>query len=81
MIKYMLISCCERNISPPEFYDTYAEAWDEMNKQFKDVNVDDEGECGDWEAFGSTKNHDNIDWQIFELEVGFDFWTQRIEVK
>lgn len=81
-MKYLLVEVIERDISTPEFFDTYKDAYDIMCEyvaQVCDVSVDYLKENIDWlgdfdertcvrknEAW--TERHGtNFDWKIFEV--------------
>lgn len=68
MKKFVLIEVIEREISTPEFFNTYEEAYREMKVRFNDCN-DDDGDINDWSAWCENANHDNCDWKIFEVEA------------
>lgn len=65
MKKFVLIEVVEREISTPEFFDTYEEAYAEMEARWDSCSED--GEIESFFAYGETENHDNIDWRIFEI--------------
>lgn len=84
MKKWMLICCCERDIMYPEFFNTWDEAHRFMCEEVADalgmsveevtesyLNGEELGnnacvieEC----AWCETKNHDNCDWRIYNIE-------------
>ena len=81
-MKYLLIEVVERDISAPEFFDTYTEAYDRMCEyvaQVCDVSVDDLryglSELGDFDdnvcvrknCAWATRYGTNFDWKIFEV--------------
>ena len=68
MKKFVLIEVIEREISTPEFFDTYDIAYTEMKKRFNETCAH-EGYIDDWMAWCENANHDNCDWKIFEMEV------------
>ena len=72
--RFILIEVIEREISPPEFFDTYKEAYCRMEKYYHEAadagcGEDDEpdGELNQWDAWCENFNHDNCDWKIFEV--------------
>ena len=67
-MNYVLIEVIERDISTPEFFDTFEEAHEEMARRYKDTARDiDDGELNKWEAWCESANHDNCDWRIYEI--------------
>ena len=67
-MNYVLIEVVERDISTPEFFDTFEDAHAEMEQRYNDtfrsgVN----GELNEWDAWCESANHDNCDWRIFEI--------------
>lgn len=68
MTNFILIEVVEREISTPEFFNTYKEAFQEMKRRFNICNKHD-GYIDDWSAWCENANHDNCDWKIFEMEV------------
>lgn len=75
--KYMLVCCCARDFDVPLFFNTIEEAQEEMRSQLEEavgMNVEsmeeNEYEWGLSEtcAYCETMNHDDCDWQIFNLE-------------
>lgn len=74
-MKFVLIEVVERDISTPEFFDTYEKAFAEMKVRFSDASKSDaqvgdqlNGELNEWDAWCENRNHDNCDWKIFEFE-------------
>lgn len=74
---FVLIEVIEREISEPEFFETFEEAHAKMEEYFKsacDIDPDDDdweddvdGELDEWDAYCENANHDNCDWKIFQL--------------
>lgn len=86
-MKYMLISCCEREIGVPEFFVTHEEAFDAMCRYVSDtvgasvasvketyLNGEeyDEETCVLENSAWTQSFHNNYDWKIFNLE---GFWV------
>ena len=81
MKKYMLICCCERDIEEPQFFDSYEEAYEAMINDYQAMTECDEEELNEvlncpyddsiesYSAYCTNKNHDDVDWKIFEVEV------------
>lgn len=72
---FVLIEVIERDISTPEFFNTYEEAHAKMEEYYHeaanaDCEEDEEldGELNEWDAWCENSNHDNCDWKIFELK-------------
>lgn len=72
--KFVLIEVIEREIGEPEFFNTYEEAYGQMKKYYHEAAAsgceEDEGldgELNQWDAWCENANHDNCDWEIFEL--------------
>lgn len=68
MEMFILIEVIEREISTPEFFNTYEEAYNEMEVRFNECNMRG-GYIDDWSAYCETLNHDSVDWKIFDMEV------------
>lgn len=75
-MKYVLIEVIEREISTPEFFDTFEEAHAKMEQYYNeaaqcdddDFNIEDtNGELGKWDAWCENANHDNCDWRIYKI--------------
>lgn len=71
---YMLLSTCERNTAIMRFQ-TYEDAYTQMKEEFEMFGGDEEAiedsmaEIGEWYAWITDgNNHDNYDWQIFDLK-------------
>ena len=81
MKKYILICCCERDIEEPQFFDSYEEAYDAMINEYQEMTECDDAELDgiindkydtaieSHSASCSNRNHDDVDWKIFEVEV------------
>lgn len=84
MIKYILIEVHEREISTPDFFDTWEAAHDKMAEYFAEVcgyskeaamesylnGVNIEENCALLEnAAYAEASHDSWDWAIFEAEL------------
>lgn len=81
MKKYILICCCERDIEEPQFFDSYEEAYDAMINDYQQMTECDDEEINEvlncpyddsielHSAYCTNKNHDDVDWKIFEVEV------------
>ena len=82
MQKWMLVSCCDREIDIPLFFDTYKEAYDAMCKDFAQiVGVDaselidiTKSEIADMHDVGilpdaawAEKRGSKYDWKIFDV--------------
>lgn len=72
--KFVLIEVVERTITTPEFFDTYDEAYRNMEKRYIetasagcDEGDEPDGELNEWDAWCESANHDNCDWAIFEI--------------
>ena len=63
---WILIEVIAREISEPEFFKTYPEAFAEMKRRFDECVCSDYA-INDHEAYGETRNHDDIDWKIFQV--------------
>ena len=68
-MKYVLIEVIEREISTPEFFDTFEAARKEMANRYGEADPynDYDGLYRD-HAYCTNRNHDNCDWKIFELK-------------
>lgn len=83
-MKFVLVEVIEREISTPEFFDTFEEAHARMEQYYNEATAcdpddyDDEddydpddldGELNEWDAYCENANHDNCDWKIFKVET------------
>lgn len=69
MKKYVLVEVIEREISTPEFFDTYEDAYKKMKKYYNEANkYAEDGDISEDCAWVNV-HHDNFDWRIFELEA------------
>ena len=64
---YILLETIEREISEPEFFYNYEDAYKTMEDRFYECNKH-EGYIDDWLAYCENANHDNCDWKIFKIK-------------
>ena len=76
---YILVECIDREINPPEFFETEEQAYNEMTQRIADIlNI----QAGDIETYdeydiGISKScawindyhHLNYDWKLFRIET------------
>ena len=67
--KFVLLSMIDNDFSMPQFFDTLADAQEEMSKEYNEALID----C-DWDGdiFASwacltNKDHEDVNWRIFAL--------------
>ena len=65
---YILLETVEREISEPEFFYSYEDAYAEMENRFFETERHEDGEIDDWSAYCENANHDNCDWKIFKIK-------------
>lgn len=85
--KYLLQEYIEPDLSEPELFDSYEEAYEKMKEYFfsaTDTTEEDyeeelasdfeDGDAGldEWSAFCQNKNHDNCMWNISVLDISGD---------
>lgn len=74
MLKYMLLSCTERDIEPPQFFDTPEAAYAQMEKELLEQigSFDNYVEGEDYEISERcawANPHCNSDWVILPLSI------------
>lgn len=69
MSKWILIEVDNQSINEPDTYNSYIEAYTEMENRYNDLKTDD-AECNIHEDYASIQSDcNNIDWRIYEVEV------------
>lgn len=66
-MKFVLIEVVEREISTPEFFNTFEEAHSKMKECYEEASDRGFGELNDDNAWCENRNHDNCDWKIFPI--------------
>lgn len=69
--KFMLIEVIERNVSEPGFFDTHDDAYNEMKDRYEKTcdPSDCDSHISEDYAYGESANHENCDWEIFEISI------------
>jgi hypothetical protein len=69
MSKWILIEVENQNINEPDTYDSYVEAYDEMERRYE--NLAENGDEVSIDKYDASIQSDscNIDWKIYEVKI------------
>jgi hypothetical protein len=71
MSKFILIEVCNQEIYEPDVYNSYDEAYAEMERRFNKVSEEaEENDCSICKDYASVQTIcDNFDWRIYEVKI------------